>query len=112
MLDLISGGRVDFGTGRSSTRAELEGFGIDPDETRDMWLEAIGHVVGAWTQDEYGMNGKYWQSPPRRVIPKPFQKPHPPICGRDEQPAEGHQIDRRAGHRAVLVHRRPAARGR
>ena len=81
VLDLISGGRVDFGTGRSATRAELEGFGIDPEETRDMWLEAIGHVVGAWTQAEYGMNGKYWQSPPRPVIPKPFQKPHPPLFG-------------------------------
>src|SRR5260221_1052764 len=37
VLDLISNGRVDFGTGRSSTRAELEGFGIDPHETREMW---------------------------------------------------------------------------
>ena len=41
VLDLISDGRVDFGTGRSSTRPELEGFGIDPRETRAMWQEAI-----------------------------------------------------------------------
>ena len=53
VLDLISGGRVDFGTGRSATRPELEGFGIDPHETRGMWKEAIEHVVGCWTNDEY-----------------------------------------------------------
>ncbi len=45
VLDLISDGRVEFGTGRSSTRAELEGFDIDPHETREMWSEALGHIV-------------------------------------------------------------------
>jgi alkanesulfonate monooxygenase SsuD/methylene tetrahydromethanopterin reductase-like flavin-dependent oxidoreductase (luciferase family) len=81
VLDLISGGRVDFGTGRSATRAELEGFGVDPADSREMWLEAIAHIVGAWTEDEYAMKGKHWQSPPRPVIPKPFQDPHPPLFG-------------------------------
>ena len=57
VLDLISDGRVDFGTGRSATRAELEGFGLDPAETRAMWHEAIGHVVGCWTNDEYEFSG-------------------------------------------------------
>jgi alkanesulfonate monooxygenase SsuD/methylene tetrahydromethanopterin reductase-like flavin-dependent oxidoreductase (luciferase family) len=91
VLDLLSGGRVDFGTGRSATRAELEGFGIDPAETRGMWKEAIEHVVGAWTNEEYAMNGKYWQSPPRPVIPKPLQDPHPPIFAATTSLA-GHQV--------------------
>lgn len=81
VLDLISGGRVDFATGRSATRAELEGFGIDPRETREMWREAIEYVVGAWTNDEYEHNGKHWQMPRRRVLPKPLQRPHPPMWG-------------------------------
>jgi len=81
VLDLISNGRVDFGTGRSSTRAELEGFGIDPHETREMWQEAIGHVVGCWTNDEYEFEGATWSMPKRRVLPKPMQAPHPPIYG-------------------------------
>jgi alkanesulfonate monooxygenase SsuD/methylene tetrahydromethanopterin reductase-like flavin-dependent oxidoreductase (luciferase family) len=81
VLDLISNGRVDFGTGRSATRAELEGFGIDPSETRQMWREAIEHIVGCWTNDEYDFDGKYWQMPRRRVQPKPLQQPHPPIWG-------------------------------
>jgi alkanesulfonate monooxygenase SsuD/methylene tetrahydromethanopterin reductase-like flavin-dependent oxidoreductase (luciferase family) len=81
VLDLISNGRVDLGTGRSSTRAELEGFGIDPSATRGMWQEAIRHVVGCWTNDEYEFEGEHWSMPKRRVLPKPLQKPHPPIWG-------------------------------
>jgi alkanesulfonate monooxygenase SsuD/methylene tetrahydromethanopterin reductase-like flavin-dependent oxidoreductase (luciferase family) len=81
VLDLISGGRVDFGTGRSATRAELEGFGIDPGETRAMWREAIEHVVGCWTEEEHEFAGRYWQMPRRRVQPKPLQQPHPPVWG-------------------------------
>jgi len=90
VLDLISDGRVDFGTGRSSTRAELEGFGIDPHETREMWKEAVGHIVGCWTNDEYEFAGKHWQMPKRRVLPKPLQKPHPPLYGATSSD-EGHR---------------------
>jgi alkanesulfonate monooxygenase SsuD/methylene tetrahydromethanopterin reductase-like flavin-dependent oxidoreductase (luciferase family) len=81
VLDLISNGRVDLGTGRSATRAELEGFGIDPGESRQMWQEAIEHVVGCWTHDQYEFEGTYWQMPKRRVQPKPLQQPHPPLWG-------------------------------
>jgi alkanesulfonate monooxygenase SsuD/methylene tetrahydromethanopterin reductase-like flavin-dependent oxidoreductase (luciferase family) len=81
VLDLISGGRVEVGTGRSSTRAELEGFGIDPADTRGMWREGIEHMVGCWTEDEHGFDGEFWQMPPRRVLPKPRQAPHPPLWG-------------------------------
>jgi alkanesulfonate monooxygenase SsuD/methylene tetrahydromethanopterin reductase-like flavin-dependent oxidoreductase (luciferase family) len=81
VLDLISNGRVDLGTGRSSTRAELEGFGIDPRATRGMWQEAIEHIVGCWTNEEYEFEGEHWSMPRRRVQPKPIQQPHPPIWG-------------------------------
>jgi len=81
VLDLLSDGRVDLGTGRSSTRAELEGFGVDPAQTRAMWQEAIAHVVGCWTNDEYEFDGQFWSMPKRRVHPKPLQRPHPPIWG-------------------------------
>ena len=81
VLDLLSDGRVDFGTGRSTTRSELEGFGIDPKDTREMWQEAVGHIIGCWTQDEYAFEGKHWSLPKRRVLPKPIQDPHPPVWG-------------------------------
>ena len=67
-----------FGTGRSSTRAELEGFGIDPSQARGQWEEAIRHVVGCWTNDEYEFEGEHWSMPKRRVLPKPLQKPTRP----------------------------------
>jgi alkanesulfonate monooxygenase SsuD/methylene tetrahydromethanopterin reductase-like flavin-dependent oxidoreductase (luciferase family) len=57
-LDIICDGRLEFGTGRSSTRDELEGFGIDPLETRDLWQEALEMVVGAWTNDVFEWNGR------------------------------------------------------
>ncbi len=59
-LDLLSDGRVDFGTGRSSTRLELEGFGIDPNRTRAMWREAVERIIGCWTNDEYEFEGEFW----------------------------------------------------
>jgi len=90
VLDLLSDGRVDFGTGRSATRAELEGFDIDPQETRAMWQEAIEHVVACWTNDEVAFEGKHWRLPRRRVLPKPLQRPHPPIWGATSSD-EGHR---------------------
>ncbi len=90
-LDLICSGRLEFGTGRSSTRAELEGFGIDPQETRDLWEEALEVVVGAWTEDVFSWDGKHFKIPPRRVHPKPLQKPHPPLWMATSSPA-GHEL--------------------
>jgi alkanesulfonate monooxygenase SsuD/methylene tetrahydromethanopterin reductase-like flavin-dependent oxidoreductase (luciferase family) len=80
MLDLVSGGRVDFGTGESASRMELEGFGIPPGEKRAMWQEAVAQVALMMTQEPYaGHTGKYFTMPARNVLPKPVQKPHPPM---------------------------------
>src|SRR5688500_8769315 len=79
-LDLVSQGRVDWGTGESASRAELEGFGIDPSERRAMWRESVEQVANMMVMDPYpGFAGKYFSMPARNVVPKPVQKPHPPI---------------------------------
>jgi alkanesulfonate monooxygenase SsuD/methylene tetrahydromethanopterin reductase-like flavin-dependent oxidoreductase (luciferase family) len=79
-LDLVSNGRVDWGTGESASRAELEGFGIDPAERREMWRETTEQVANMLAMDPYpGYQGKYFSMPVRNVVPKPVQKPHPPI---------------------------------
>ncbi len=79
-LDLVSNGRVDFGTGESASRAELEGFGIDPAERRAMWRETVEQVANMLAMDPYpGFKGKYFSMPVRNVVPKPVQKPHPPL---------------------------------
>ncbi len=79
-LDLVSRGRVEFGTGESASRMELEGFGIDPAVKREMWLEAIEQIALMMSQVPYrGYRGKYFSMPARNVIPKPVQQPHPPM---------------------------------
>jgi alkanesulfonate monooxygenase SsuD/methylene tetrahydromethanopterin reductase-like flavin-dependent oxidoreductase (luciferase family) len=95
-LDLISDGRLEFGTGRSSTRDELEGFGIEPHETRPMWEEALRFVIGAWTNDVFSWEGQFFKLPPRRVVPKPLQQPHPPVWVASTNP-ESHEIAGRLG---------------
>ena len=96
VLDLLSNGRVELGTGRSATRAELEGFGIHPSETRAMWREALEMTVAAMTSDELEWDGHYWQMPPRRVLPKPLQSPHPPLWAATSSDG-GHRMIGEAG---------------
>jgi alkanesulfonate monooxygenase SsuD/methylene tetrahydromethanopterin reductase-like flavin-dependent oxidoreductase (luciferase family) len=78
-LDILSNGRVELGTGRSVTVAELEGFGVDPAETRPMWEEAVRMIPRMWRDEPFEHHGKYFDVPLRNVVPKPVQKPHPPL---------------------------------
>jgi alkanesulfonate monooxygenase SsuD/methylene tetrahydromethanopterin reductase-like flavin-dependent oxidoreductase (luciferase family) len=78
-LDLLSDGRLEFGTGRSATWTELGGFRCEPDHTKEMWDECTRAVVKMWTTDNFSWNGKHFSMPPRNIIPKPLQKPHPPL---------------------------------
>jgi alkanesulfonate monooxygenase SsuD/methylene tetrahydromethanopterin reductase-like flavin-dependent oxidoreductase (luciferase family) len=79
-LDLLSGGRVEWGTGESSSRIELEGFGIPYVEKRAMWAEAVREAVRMACMTPYpGYQGRYLSMPPRNVVPKPAQRPHPPL---------------------------------
>jgi alkanesulfonate monooxygenase SsuD/methylene tetrahydromethanopterin reductase-like flavin-dependent oxidoreductase (luciferase family) len=79
-LDLVSNGRVEFGTGESASRMELEGFGINPAERRAMWRETIEQVANMMVMDPYpGFQGQYFSMPARNIVPKPVQKPHPPM---------------------------------
>src|SRR5436853_3389778 len=79
-LDLVSGGRVDFGTGESSSQAELGGFGVDRATKRDQWHEALDAITRMFVEEPFaGYDGEHFSMPPRNVIPKPKQKPHPPV---------------------------------
>jgi len=87
-LDLISGGRVEFGTGESSSQAELGAFGVDRETKRDQWEEALDVITRMFVEQPFqGYDGRFISMPPRSVIPKPKQKPHPPLwvaCSRRE----------------------------
>ncbi|WP_285568581.1 LLM class flavin-dependent oxidoreductase [Actinoallomurus iriomotensis] len=87
-LDLVSGGRVDFGTGEASSMAELGGFGVPREEKRAMWRDAMDAITRMFVEEPFaGWDSPYLRMPPRNVIPKPVQKPHPPLwvaCSRRE----------------------------
>ena len=78
MVDQLTDGRVDFGSGRSSAY-EQTGMGVDPRDTRDLWQESVSMIPQIWQSDEFSWEGKFWNVPPRKVLPKPRQKPHPPM---------------------------------
>src|SRR5437763_3386605 len=73
-LDLLSDGRVDFGTGEASSEAELGGFGIEPEDKRAMWEEGL-RVALRWMSETpfTGHDGRFGTMPPRNVLPKPMQ---------------------------------------
>jgi len=79
---------VDLGTGEASSEAELGGFGVEWDTKRDQWTDHIDAVARMMVEEPFaGWDGKWLRMPPRNVIPKPLQKPHPPLwvaCSRRE----------------------------
>jgi alkanesulfonate monooxygenase SsuD/methylene tetrahydromethanopterin reductase-like flavin-dependent oxidoreductase (luciferase family) len=79
-LDLISRGRVEFGIGEGATRMELGGFGIPAKQKRAMSIEAAEQIANMMTMTPYpGYEGESFSFPCRNVVPKPSQKPHPPM---------------------------------
>jgi alkanesulfonate monooxygenase SsuD/methylene tetrahydromethanopterin reductase-like flavin-dependent oxidoreductase (luciferase family) len=79
-LDLVSGGRVEWGTGESSSRLELEGFGVNYIEKRAMWAESLRETAKMLAAEPYpGHQGRFFSMEPRNVVPKPVQRPHPPL---------------------------------
>jgi alkanesulfonate monooxygenase SsuD/methylene tetrahydromethanopterin reductase-like flavin-dependent oxidoreductase (luciferase family) len=87
-LDLVSNGRVEWGTGESATAVEMGGFGVDPDDKRAMWEEATREAANMLAMRPYpGFQGRWFDMPCRNLVPKPAQRPHPPMwvaCSRRE----------------------------
>ena len=80
MLDLISNGRVDFGIGEGATRLELRGYGISAKRKQSLALEAAEQIANMMVMEPYpGYEGEGFSMPCRNVLPKPRQKPHPPM---------------------------------
>jgi alkanesulfonate monooxygenase SsuD/methylene tetrahydromethanopterin reductase-like flavin-dependent oxidoreductase (luciferase family) len=78
-LDLISGGRVEFGMGEGAGPAELHPFSIRVRDKRERWEDAVRAIVPMFTRTDWEYHGQYYDFPARNVIPKPYQKPHPPL---------------------------------
>jgi luciferase family oxidoreductase group 1 len=78
-LDLVSGGRVELGMGEAAGPAELHPFAIRVRGKRERWEEAVKAIVPMFTKENWEFHGQYYDFPARNVIPKPLQKPHPPL---------------------------------
>lgn len=79
VTDILSNGRMEFYGGRANTTIAMRAFNVDPNETLAQMEEGLALLKTAMRQDIFTFDGKYYQIPPRQLVPKPLQKPHPVI---------------------------------
>jgi natural product biosynthesis luciferase-like monooxygenase protein len=79
MVDILSGGRVEFGLGRGYQPKEFAGLGLTMEHTRERFDESLEVIRRAWTEERVDFRGAFYQVPGVTVFPKPVQQPHPPL---------------------------------
>jgi luciferase family oxidoreductase group 1 len=79
MLDLVSNGRVEFGIGEGSSVTELHPFERRFRDKRAVWEDAVRAIIPMFSNEGWEYHGEYFDFPLRNVVPKPLQKPHPPL---------------------------------
>jgi len=78
-LDAVSGGRVDFGVGRGYSPGEFQLMNADPSVSREVFAECLEVILGIWRNRNFSYSGKYYNFPETEILPRPVQKPHPPV---------------------------------
>lgn len=76
--DIMTGGRLECGVGRGHAWL-YHGFGIPIEESQARYEEAFDLLIRAWTEERFSYDGRFWKIHNARVVPRPLQKPHPPI---------------------------------
>ena len=79
IVDHISEGRLVFGVGRSSFIESYQGYNVDYGESRALFLESLEVIQKAWCDEPFSYHGQYYDFQDVTLVPKPYQKPHPPI---------------------------------
>lgn len=79
LLDMLSGGRVNWGAGRGFAVSEFNAFGVPPAESAERFREAVEIVLKAWTMERLSHRGAHFSFEDVEVLPKPLQQPHPPV---------------------------------
>jgi alkanesulfonate monooxygenase SsuD/methylene tetrahydromethanopterin reductase-like flavin-dependent oxidoreductase (luciferase family) len=79
LLDVLSGGRVNWGAGRGFAFSEFKAFGVPPEESADRFREAVEIVMKSWTEERFSFQGTHFQFEDIELLPKPLQRPHPPV---------------------------------
>ena len=78
-IDILSKGRYEIGTGRSNQALQLDAFGVPVNETRQRWAESVRLICAAFLNDPFTFDSDHFHIPERSLVPKPVQKPHPPL---------------------------------
>jgi alkanesulfonate monooxygenase SsuD/methylene tetrahydromethanopterin reductase-like flavin-dependent oxidoreductase (luciferase family) len=79
LVDILSKGRLDVGVGRGNRPAEFAGYRVPQQESRERFDETVDVMQLAWTEERFSYRGRFFQFDDVRVIPKPVQRPHPPL---------------------------------
>ena len=78
-VDILSNGRLEFGVGRGAIPLHFAGYNASREESRERFEESLDIIQKAWTTETFSYQGKFYQVPETSVVPKPLQKPHPPL---------------------------------
>lgn len=79
MVDVASGGRLEFGIGLGNTPLDYQVYGVPEDGKRERLEESIELILKAWSQDTFSHQGRFWQIEDVSLYPQPVQRPHPPV---------------------------------
>ncbi len=79
LLDMLSGGRVNWGAGRGFAYSEFNAFGVPPQESAERFREAVDIVLKSWTEERFSFKGAHHSFDDVELLPKPLQRPHPPV---------------------------------
>jgi alkanesulfonate monooxygenase SsuD/methylene tetrahydromethanopterin reductase-like flavin-dependent oxidoreductase (luciferase family) len=91
-LDILSGGRVNWGSGKSSSMVEKVAFENDLATIHDQWLEALEMIPRMWQQEVFEWKGRFFKIAPTQVVPKPVQQPHPPMFAACSKPDTAEEV--------------------
>ena len=79
ICDILSDGRLEFGVGRGTAPLHYAGYDIPQEESRERFDEALDFIIGAWTNETFSFDGKYFRARELTLVPRPLQQPHPPV---------------------------------
>ena len=93
-LDILSGGRVSWGSGKSSSLVEQIAFENDLKTLHEQWLAAVEMIPRMWSADVFSHDGRFFKVAPTQIIPKPVQQPHPPMFAACSKPESAVAVGR------------------
>ena len=103
MLDGISNGRLDVGFGRAFIPEEYAAYGLDMDESRERFNEGIKAIIRLWTEERVTYEGHFWRFRDVHSMPRPTQKPHPPVWVAAIASEESFASAAQHGHHVMIV---------